>query len=628
LKELPKHKSIPNKRVNKRLTSPGEPQTFLTENFFEQLLESLEDYVIFTIDTNRRITSWNAGAEKVFQYQEGEILGKSSDIFFIPEDRKKGDHENEVKIALTKGRAKNERWHVRKDKSRFWGYGLVFPLKDKEGKHIGFTKIMRDLTERKKFDTALAESEQRFRALIENSSDIIAISSANADTLYVSPAVTRVLGYSQKEFKEKGISVIHPDDLPIISGGYTQILTKAGSSIVVQYRIKHKNGSWRWFEGTGRNLLDDPNVKGIVSNFRDITERKESQEKAALLAQIVQSSDDAIISRTLDGKVLSWNKGAETMYGYSAEEMIGKSVSCLIPEDKKSELKILSDRILKGEHINHFETVRCDRNNRSFDVSLTLSPLMDKDGTIVGISAIARDITEKKQLERQRNDFIGIASHELKTPVTSIKAYAQVLEKRFSTAGDEYAAQQLAKMNGQLDKLAALISDLLDVTKIESGKIQFDRVSFDLGDLVRDIIDEMQHTSTSHEIVLKKMKRTLVIADKDRVGQVLSNFLSNAIKYSPHASKVIVTVESTNKEATVCVQDFGVGIPKAKQGRVFDRFFRVSGPKQETYPGLGLGLFISKEIIERQGGKIWVNSKKGEGATFCFSLKLSTKSNK
>jgi len=239
------------------------------------------------------------------------------------------------------------------------------------------------------------------------------------------------------------------------------------------------------------------------------------------------------------------------------------------------------------------------------------------------------DITARKQVERereqvlqQRQEFMAVASHELKTPVTSLKGYTQVLRARFVKAGDECSAMMLSKMETQLGKLITLIGELLDVTKIEAGQLAWHNEPFDLDALVRDSVEEVGYTSTQHQIRIEGAISSPVFGDCDRIGQVLINLLSNAVKYSPHASTIQVTVAADADTATISVQDFGIGIAQEQHEHVFDRFFRVSNPEAKTFPGLGLGLFISAQIVRRHGGRMWVDSQEGEGSTFSFSIPL------
>ncbi len=232
----------------------------------------------------------------------------------------------------------------------------------------------------------------------------------------------------------------------------------------------------------------------------------------------------------------------------------------------------------------------------------------------------------RSEIEAKKDDFIGVATHELKTPVTSIKAYTQILQHRFMKEGDTKSSEMLLKMDAQLNKLISLISDLLDVTKIEGGKLSLMREEFDMNQLVAELVEELQRTTFRHTITIHGNINRLVTADKDRTGQVLTNLITNAIKYSPHSNKINVNLEEIDNSVQVCVEDFGVGIPRGKQDKVFERFFRVSGPKEDTFPGLGLGLYISSEIIKRQGGRIWVESIENVGSTFCFTLPFTPRS--
>jgi len=233
---------------------------------------------------------------------------------------------------------------------------------------------------------------------------------------------------------------------------------------------------------------------------------------------------------------------------------------------------------------------------------------------------IEHEIQARIKADKLKDEFIGIASHELKTPITSLKAHVQVLHHKLMKQEDIKSAEQTAKMDAQLDRLTSLIRDLLDVTKIEGGKLQLHQSYFDFNELVAEVIEETQRTTKTHEIIKKLDRTCTVYADRERIGQVITNLITNAVKYSPKATSVIVKTVTTKSNITLCVQDFGIGIPKRKQPKVFDRFYQVNESAKESGAGLGLGLYISSEIITRQGGKIWVESVPGEGSTFCFSL--------
>lgn len=245
-----------------------------------------------------------------------------------------------------------------------------------------------------------------------------------------------------------------------------------------------------------------------------------------------------------------------------------------------------------------------------------------------GLSIYFQDITKRKQLENQKDEFLGIASHELKTPVTSVKAYGQLLERKFKEKGDKESSTLLHKMNKQIDRLSLLINDLLDVSRIQSGKIQFRFDNFDIVELVNDTVEDMNRT-TNHKITIKSPKKVKgVYGDSERIGQVLTNLISNAIKYSEGKEKVDVILEAQKSTVSICVKDYGIGIPKKEQKRIFERFYRSKDARQNNFAGVGLGLYISNEIVKRHGGKMTVKSEAGKGSEFCFIIPYRTSNGK
>lgn len=239
------------------------------------------------------------------------------------------------------------------------------------------------------------------------------------------------------------------------------------------------------------------------------------------------------------------------------------------------------------------------------------------------VITITHDITERMHAERRKDEFISMASHELKTPVTSLKGFANVLQRRLIKQGDEQGQQYLSRMDTQLNKLAKLINDLLDISKMQAGKLAYEVEQVDLDALVQETVENVQATTSTHQIFIEGKTEGHMLGDKDRVGQVFINLLTNAIKYSPQAEKVIVRLSREQEQAIVSVQDFGIGISTANYQKIFERFYQVTDPEEKTYPGLGLGLYISSEIIERHHGRIWVESSKGQGSIFSVALPLT-----
>ena len=359
-------------------------------------------------------------------------------------------------------------------------------------------------------------------------------------------------------------------------------------------------------------------------------ERREEMEKnlriseQALfrLAAIVESSDDAIISKTLDGIITSWNAAAERLFGYRAEEAIGRHITLIIPPELHPEEEEIIARLRQGKRIEHYETVRLRKDGARVEVSLSISPVKDRNGKIIGGSKIARDISERRDLERRKDEFISIASHELKTPVTSLKGFTHLLKRRLKDSGDEECLRFLARMDGQIDRLTSLVNDLLNITRMQQGQLEYRMEIFDLAELVQETVENVQGTTQTHQLLLKETAEARVYGDRDRIGQVLTNLLTNAIKYSRDADQVIVRITAQEEHVVVSVQDFGVGIIQKDQQKIFEQFYQV-GEDTTTYPGLGIGLYISLNIIKRHQGRLWVQSCKGEGSTFSFQLALS-----
>lgn len=235
-------------------------------------------------------------------------------------------------------------------------------------------------------------------------------------------------------------------------------------------------------------------------------------------------------------------------------------------------------------------------------------------------ASLEAEVLERKKLEQQKDEFISIASHELKTPVTSLTAYTQVLEKRFRKNGNIQEAECLKRMEHQLGKLTKLISDLLDVSKVQAGKMMFTKEIFLLEPLVKEIVQQVQLISKKHTITIHNSTQVSVFGDKDRIGQIIINLLTNAIKYSPIAEKVSVYVLEEGNIVKISVKDFGIGIDKEHQEKIFQQFYQVIDPKDKTYPGLGIGLYISRQIAARHNGKITVQSSKGKGSVFSLVL--------
>ncbi len=377
-------------------------------------------------------------------------------------------------------------------------------------------------------------------------------------------------------------------------------------------------------------------IEGAVTITHDLTEQKVAEEARRQLAAIVLSSSDAIIGKTLDGTIISWNTAAERMYGYTAEEIVGKPITLLFPQDRQDEFSAIMEHIKRGERLDHYETMRVRKDGTILNVAVTVSPIKDVAGEIIGASAIARDISEQKRLQAElwkskqqlevilenKDEFISMASHELKTPLTSLKGFTNVLQRRLAQQGDEQILHYLSRMDFQLYKLTKIINDLLDISKMQAGQLSFQKEPFEFDSLIQETVEDLQAATLSHHFLIEGKTGKQILGDKDRLEQVFINLLTNAVKYSPQADKVLVSLLCTQEEAIVGVKDFGIGIDESYHHKIFERFYQVTDPEEKTYPGLGMGLYISKEIVDRHHGRMWVESRKGEGATFFVALPL------
>ncbi len=561
-------------------------------------------------------------------------------------------------------------------------------------------------------------------------------------------------------------------------------------------------------DGTRRNVLpypvptfdDSGELTGAINTLVDITEQRKDDAQQSMLAAIIESSDDAIISKTLDGIITSWNAAAETIFGHTSEEAIGKHITLIIPKERLDEETVIIGKIRNNEKVDHFETVRLTKTGELIPISLAVSPVKNINGQVIGASKIARnikaqklaeeasqrytenlealysigksvsedldvhrilqkvtdettkltgadfgaffyntidtrgesymlytlsgapreafekfgmprntavfaktfngegvlrvdDITkdprygknephhgmpkghlpvvsylavpvisnsgavigglffghpkpgvfkkehegmvvsiasqaavaldnaklyeEIKVLNERKDEFIGIASHELKTPLTSISGYLQILER---TMANDVNIGFVRKTKAQLNKLLMLVSDLLDVSKIQAGKLELGKELFDFMALLTETVEMVQPLTTTHQVILNSEFEELPIyADRQRIEQVIINLLNNAIKYSPKADKVEVNVSRSEDEVIVIIKDSGIGITAEQQQQIFSRFFRAEGLAPHM-SGLGLGLYISKEIVDRHKGRIGVRSEPGKGSEFYFSI--------
>ena len=582
---------------------------------------------VICLNLNGDIISWNPLAERTYGFKAEEIIGKNISLI-IPEEIL------ETEMVLLRKVAENVEIGnyetTRKTKS---GEMIVVtinlsPTKDERGTITGISKITMDINKQKN-----AVEKQFMLAAIVNSSDdaIIGKTLEGIITSWNSGAV-KMFGFTEQEAIGSHISIIIPkerieEEMVIIENikkgekidhAETVRCAKDGRKINVSLTV------WPIKNAKGE-------IIGASKMIRDVTEKKFSEEKQSILASIVSSSDDAIISKTLDGIITSWNHAAEKMFGHTEEEAIGKSITIIIPPERIQEEAVIIDNIRNGRKIDHFETVRMAKDGRRINISLTVSPLKNVKGEIVGASKVARDITDKIEAEKKqrlytqqlqdlntyKDEFMAMASHELKTPLTVISVNLQILKLKM---GNDANIAFVEKTEKQVSKFTELINNLLSVSKINLGKLELQPEKFNINIFLKEVLNDLQQTTTQHTIIYKEESKALIVnADKQKVGQVILNIISNSIKYSPGGGEIAVEIKKIKDNIEIICSDNGIGIPKKDQENIFTRFYRVSG-LASSFSGSGIGLYISSEIIKRHGGKIWVKSKPGKGSQFHFTL--------
>jgi PAS domain S-box-containing protein len=348
------------------------------------------------------------------------------------------------------------------------------------------------------------------------------------------------------------------------------------------------------------------------------------------LAAIISSSDDAIVSKTLEGIVVTWNGAAERLFGYTAEEAIGRHISLIIPHDRLDEETYVMGRIRAGLSVEHYETVRRRKDGALVDISLTVSPIHASDGTITGASKIARDITERKRLQgmadeasRAKDIFLATLSHELRTPLNTVLGYVQMLRNGSLPADQQVRAIDIVSRNAAA--LARLVDDVLDTSRIITGKMHVELQPCDLRPLIDEAVASLRPAADSKGVRLEAFveEGLSVQCDAGRLGQVLWNLLSNAVKFTPAGGTV--AVRGTRERDLVCiaVEDTGAGIRPQDLPLIFLRFWQGEGPQTPGSAGLGLGLALTRHLVELHGGTIRAASDgPGRGARFEVSLPL------
>ena len=521
---------------------------------------------------------------------------------------------------------------------------IATPHFDSRGEFLGYIGSVLDITAQKQADESAESAVQRLQLATEataigtwdyfpTTGDLIW--DARCKELFGLPPEAPI-DY------EVFLGGLHSDDRERTNEAVQRAIDPEGDGAInIEYRtIGLVDGHERWIRANGRAFFEGRVPKRFVGTVQDITDLKKANDAIQRLAAIVESSEDAIISKDLNGTIMSWNRGAEQIFGYRADEAIGKPIMMLIPSDRHDEEREILRRIRAGERVDHYETIRQCKNGSLIDVSLTISPLKDREGMIIGASKIARNVTERKKVERElehakevaeaasraKDTFLAVLSHELRTPLTPILMTAAVRERDPDLTQAIQAEMAMIRRNVELE--TKLIDDLLDLSRITSGKLSLQMEVLDLNTAVNQVCDICRSQIQEKGIELSfalDARIAPVDADASRLQQVLWNVLKNAAKFTPEGGSIHVCTGREVSRVLVQIQDSGIGIAPELLPKIFDAFEQGDPRVTRKFGGLGLGLAISKALVELHGGSIRVESPGvGEGCTVTIELPAAT----
>ena len=557
---------------------------------------------------------------------------------------------NEHRIGYANAETFSTQYRMRAKGGRvIWVEDQIRVIHDREGKRALAQGFLIDITARKNTEIALTENEARFRGLVGNIPGVVFRCDIDSDWTmeFLSDPIEELVGYPSSDFIDNRArtfaSVIHPDDR---AGLEAEVASSVADrkAYTTDYRVIHRDGSVRYVIERGQAILAADGRVRLDGAIFDVTDRRLAENERLKLAGIVESSDDAITSADLDGIVTSWNNGAERMFGYTAEEMIGQSGEILVPEGEKLDPTARIATVVEmGE--GRFEATRRRKDGTLIDIAVTMSAVCNAAGEVVAVAAIAQDITNRKRVEQERaqftrelevqnerlleldrlkDEFVALVSHELRTPLTSIRGYLElVLDGEAGKVTDEQR-QFLGVVERNANRLLDLVGDLLFLAQIEAGKLTLEVGAVDLAAVAAESVETSRPLAEEKDITLTLATSPLPLlaGDRARLAQLLDNLVSNAIKFTPEGGRVDVRASSARGNTVLEVRDTGMGISADEQEYVFERFFRTSRATEQAIQGTGLGLAISKAIVHAHGGQITLASNEGEGATFRVVIPL------
>ena len=505
-----------------------------------------------------------------------------------------------------------------------WFLGHANPVRDDTGQIVKWLGTCTDIDEQKQAQERSKASELNWRVLTETMPQLVWTSLPDGTVTYSNQRHYDYLGASPQHWLgAEWQQFLHPDDYERVQA-YRHHTRETGDPSELEYRLKEgKTGVYRWFLARALPVRDETGqVVKWLGTRTDIDEWKRAEEALHESQELVRTlMDSSIIGITIaEGEeFVQANDTFLRMTGYSQEDL--------------SQRRINWARMTPPEYV-----ARTQQAHRELAIHHYMTPYekeyVCKDGSLLPILTggvtfsinpaqdvyFVLDNSARKELEQRKDDFINMASHELRNPLTALKMQTTLLHRQLAKQGIQPSAPALSRMETQINKITRLVEELLDVSKIQAGRLEYRQETVDLDELLREITDIFQHINPSHTIMVRGAVQTSLLADRDRLGQVFTNLISNAIKYSPDALTVEIDLDASPEMVTIRVHDHGLGIPREQLDKIFERFYRIPGPRQKAIPGLGMGLYIVSEIVKHHEGTISVDSEVGQGSTFTVTL--------
>jgi PAS domain S-box-containing protein len=618
------------------------------------IVDSSDDAII-TKNLDGIIISWNQGAEKIFGYTPREAIGQPVTIL-IPPNRL--DEEPMILERIRRGERIRHYQTVRKAKNgTLLNISLsVSPLINSEGKIIGASKIARDISQEVNSREQARHSEEQFRVTLSSIGDAVIATDRNGRITFMNSVAEELTGWNTTEATglplDHAFKIVNEFTRRPVENPVTKVLEKGAVVGLANHTILiSKDGNERPIDDSGAPIQgSEADLRGVVLVFRDITKRREAELAALRLASIVKNSDDAIVSKNLDGIITTWNEGAQRIFGYSADEIVGKSIKKLIPPELQHEEDEILARLGRGERVYHFETIRVTKDGRRIPISLTSSPIRDHEGRIVGASKIARDISERKQAElavaeaneklrsyasdleeqvRERTrtlektiseleSFSYSLSHDMRAPLRAIESFSEMVLRDHGEKIGAQGSDFLKRAISAAQRMDQLILDLLAFTRVSRAPIRLEPV--DVEKLIQCIIHERVEFQPPEAEIKIEAPLLRVTGNEASLLQCFTNLLDNAVKFVSNGVTPHVYIHSERRDNGVrfWIEDNGIGISSDEKPRLFQMFHRVH---TDAYPGTGIGLAIVRKAVERMDGEVGVESEPGKGSRFWLQLR-------